>query len=38
MLMSSSAQVAEILSGRETDLIDIVRDAYIQHEREGDAL
>jgi 2,3-diaminopropionate biosynthesis protein SbnB len=33
MLMISSAEVAEILSGRETDLIDIVRDAYIQHER-----
>jgi hypothetical protein len=33
MPMISSAEVAEILSGRETGLIDIVRDAYIQHER-----
>jgi N-[(2S)-2-amino-2-carboxyethyl]-L-glutamate dehydrogenase len=33
MLMIRSAEVAEILAGREADLIDIVRDAYIQHER-----
>jgi N-[(2S)-2-amino-2-carboxyethyl]-L-glutamate dehydrogenase len=33
MLMISSAEVAEILRGRETDLIDSVQDAYIQHER-----
>jgi N-[(2S)-2-amino-2-carboxyethyl]-L-glutamate dehydrogenase len=33
MLMISSAEVAEILSGRETDLIEIIRYAYIQHER-----
>jgi ornithine cyclodeaminase len=33
MLMIRSAEVAEILAGREADLIGIVRDAYIQHER-----
>jgi 2,3-diaminopropionate biosynthesis protein SbnB len=33
MLMIRSAEVADILAGRETDLIDIVRDAYILHER-----
>jgi 2,3-diaminopropionate biosynthesis protein SbnB len=32
MLTIRSAEVAEILAGREADLIDIVRDAYIQHE------
>src|SRR5690348_5741590 len=33
MLLIPAAEVAEILADRETDLINIVRDAYIMHER-----
>jgi 2,3-diaminopropionate biosynthesis protein SbnB len=33
MLLIRAAEAAEILADRETDLINIVRDAYIMHER-----